>query len=209
MEDMDALFPSEGLTPDSAWERLPSERADHYSWFCTYRDKLKPSKRSVENLRQLLLDEGERPTLQTLRAVFKANRWAERISDYDAECDRVKRLATLEEIEESSREVAKAADDLLRKGVEALGNLDAAKLSPMDIRQYIETAAKVKRLALGAPTDIVESKSGEDRDYVSELSVLLAEEFDLAPRAATGADDAGAGGEVDSLPSEGGAEVSD
>lgn len=168
-------FPEDSLAPDEAWERRPTESAEHYGWFGLYRD-MKPSKRSLENLRQLLHDQGKSPARETLRVLSVTDRWAERAAAWDAECDRIRRMAAAEAIEESSRKIAEAADDLMSKGLDALGNLDIARMNPQDIRQFIVDAAKLKRLALGAPTEVVESRE-EGRDYVSELTVLLGEEF--------------------------------
>jgi hypothetical protein len=169
--------PLPDIDPSEIWERQPGEPAAAYEWFCVYRSRLRPSQRTLDNLRQVLADEGIHVDGKRLAQAARQYRWASRAAAYDRECDRLYAMALREQMREAGARQAEIARSLLQKGVEALENIDPTRLPPSEVRQFIVDAAKLERLVLGAPTDIVESREEEGRDVVAELSALIVEAF--------------------------------
>lgn len=185
-------FPDAELEAVSPWERQSGEDLVWYEVFCIYRDHFRPSKRTFDNLIQLLREQGITKSRGQILAASRRYRWEARIAAYEAERARLQALTVKEELEEATRIQADAARQLIGKAMLALGELDPAKLPASEIRQFIVDATKLQRVIAGAPTEVTAAVQ-EGRDYGAELSAILDAVFEPgADRGGQPAADAGA-----------------
>lgn len=124
------------------WDRQGQETARAYEWFCRYRDY--GPERSLLKVCQKYTG-----NLGLLKRWSAANNWVERTEAYDLHLEKQKRFEREDEILAAARKHAKTANMILDRACARLESLDPEDLSPKDLLQYIDTAIKIEREALG------------------------------------------------------------
>lgn len=150
------------------WERQPSETAKAYGYFCTFRDL--GSTRTLEAA--FRISRGASPTDLTITATSPYRRiahrwnWTERAAAYDTWADRQARqrresehYAELEKFRVGQQTIAKNARivglKLLEKIYAAAKAIDTNALSPAQIAQLGNTAARLLDVATNAEAEAV------------------------------------------------------
>lgn len=134
--------------PDTAtevWERRPDESDPAWQAFETYREQ-KPGERSLSQVARTLSK--SRPLITRWAGKYA---WQLRVAAYDRDLDRRWREQTLHLRREAAEQDSRLARAMLGKVVQALNHIDPAKMTARDVATWLETATKVRRLALGEP----------------------------------------------------------
>jgi hypothetical protein len=165
------------LPKTKSWERLSSESPSQYELFSLYLS-LPKHDRSIDALLDRLPPDKRLPRGRLMRLAAEKE-WDLRADDYDREADRAKELAERMEIEAMRRRHAALGEELQKKALEALQNLDPSSLPAAEVRQFAVEGAKLERSAKGEPESIVEQRnktSPEDRAAVlDEVRRMVAE----------------------------------
>lgn len=134
-----------------SWERAPGEGLRAFEAFCAYRDK--GVNRSIRSVAQELSK-----SIALIGRWSTTHQWVDRVSAWDDEQDRLKRLKHAEAIEEMNERHVRIAKMLQSKAIEKLTTMtgDNNKLAPKDVQGFLALAAQLERVAMGAPTDIHE-----------------------------------------------------
>jgi hypothetical protein len=141
------------------WERLPSDTDRSYEAFRIYRD-LGGSRTFVKVAEQL------KKSTTIIRRWSVQHSWAPRVQAWDAENDRVYAADLKTRRREMAEETISAANKIAAIALRAIEkkfgpNLEKLKpndLKPRDMLRFVESFVKLKRIALGEPTDIVEQQ---------------------------------------------------
>jgi hypothetical protein len=124
------------------WERQEGETDKAFSAFIAYRDT-PAAQRSLDKL--------SRERTWNVGRWHSKNRWVERVKAWDDELDRVARTAKLDEIRKMNQRHVQIAQAMITKAAHRLNTLDVDALSPAEVRQYFNDAARLERLAMGEP----------------------------------------------------------
>jgi hypothetical protein len=127
------------------WERLEDESNPAWEAFMHYRDL--GLGRSLARVASAL---GKSTTL--IERWSARDGWIARCEAWDREQDRLWHLQQQQSRKEMSDRHVKVARAFMGKVVKRLNDLKPEELSPKDLSTWLETAAKVERLALGEPT---------------------------------------------------------
>lgn len=147
------------------WERLQREPDAAWGAFVYYRDT-NPRNRSIKKCVNALYG-----TLDAVSSWEKYSvkwRWRERVEAWDAEQDRVAREARLEAIRQMDDRHVSEARALQAKALERLRQIDPKELKPREVLNYLIEAAKLERLAMGQPDQIVEQRQGRAEDLTDD-----------------------------------------
>lgn len=144
------------------WEPIVDESARAFSAFVVYRD-LGPT-RSLAKVRSgwgqmtgdLGVNLGQPPSAKSIETWSARNSWVIRASSFDKHMARVhvakleegRRLAAEQELEMSDR--------VFKKISTRIDTLNWAEADFLDLRRMAETFGRIRRLALGAPTESVQ-----------------------------------------------------
>lgn len=149
---------TEGPAP---WERQDGETDKAYAAFCIYRD-LPPNERSLRAAAAKFYGK-DKEKLRRPPATFEKWstrwRWVERARAWDEEQDRLAREAQLQAIKEMRERHAEQARYLQAKGIQALRDLAAGKISAGDAIRLIIEGARLERISRGEPETIQETRS--------------------------------------------------
>lgn len=130
---------------------LPGETAISFSQFCIFRD-MGP----YRTLRRVAEQVGRSP--KSVRALSATNHWVKRALLYDAHLDAIKREANEKAILEMNARQAEIGRLMQEQGLAALKARKPESLEPAEAARYIESGAKIERLARGE----VDSRTGQD-----------------------------------------------
>lgn len=141
------------------WERLSTDTDRSFEAFRVYRD-LGGARSCVKVARQLKKGES------LIRRWQAAHNWIPRVAAWDAEQDRLyaadlktrRREMAVEHESQADRLAAIALKAIEKRFGKDLEKLKPKDLSPREMLRFVEGAAKLKRIALGEPTDIVEQQ---------------------------------------------------
>jgi hypothetical protein len=152
--------------PDNAdvWERRTDEGDAAWAAFETFREQ-EPGKRSIAEVARTL---SKSRSLMTRWA--KKYGWQMRVAAYDRETDRQWRASTMHLRRQMAEQDVKLAGAMLGKVVQALNNIDPAKMSARDCATWLDVATKVRRLALGEPTERTDLTSKGEAINVEQLT---------------------------------------
>jgi hypothetical protein len=139
------------------YERQPGESAKAYAAFTAFRD-LGPGRSVLKAYRQETGKEPARQPSGTWIGWAARWHWHDRAEAWDAELDRQNRAAQEEARRQMGERHAKEAMGLQKKALERLEQLCPAELSAGDVLRYFVEAAKLERLARGAPETITERR---------------------------------------------------
>jgi len=137
-----------------AWEQRASESGEAYAAFLAYRDQ-GLGKRSIRDLSRQL---GKSPSL--VARWSSDNGWMERAASWDAHLQRVVQAEFEEELRAAVKRQAQMAGVFLNKVVQRLQQLDPADLTPSQMIQWFDVAARVERTAFGQPDMVIEGRMG-------------------------------------------------
>lgn len=180
--------------PPAPWERQPFDTPKSWAAFTVYRD-LGPGRSLVRTAASL----ERNPAV--VRDWSRHNRWVERVAAWDAEQDRLRRLALLEETqkmaERHARQAVAAQNAAMipvsailtrlqgQEASEMLGGVRAADLLSLALEalRTLPASQGAERLARGEPTEIIQSSgiqahlvgSPEDFDHLQEVLAALAQ----------------------------------
>lgn len=156
--------------PPAPWERQPYDTSKSWQAFTVYRDL--GSNRALSRAAAAL---GRNAA--TLADWSRLHRWAERVAAWDAEADRVRRVAMLAEVEQmairhaqQARSAQNAAMVPVSALIERLAQTDPASLLEfvrsdellslaLEAIRTLPASQGAERLARGEPTEIVSSSS--------------------------------------------------
>lgn len=133
------------------WERQDGESAKAYEAFQLYRDA-SPSDRSLRKLAEQI---GKSRTL--IERWSSGHEWGERVAAWDAHNDAIRRAAMAAEAQMMGERHARLARRVLDMVAEKLESIDPTDLPPAQLSRLIDTASKLERLALGEPSERVET----------------------------------------------------
>lgn len=102
---------------------------------------------------------------------YKHN-WRTRAFDFDREQDRLFALEVMDERKKSVMQVVRLADKFLQKVSRRLEEIDPRILTPRELISWYEVAVKMRRLALGEPTEVID---------IEERLTIRARELGLDP----------------------------
>lgn len=139
--------------PPEPWERQKSESAKAYEAFCEYRNM--GASRSISKVAERLGKSN-----QLMSRWSRNNEWVKRCAAWDAEQDRIARLAQTDEIKRMRKRHADLASAMLVKAAKALKNLPEEEINGMTISKMVETASKLERISRGDVGDVVEERDG-------------------------------------------------
>jgi hypothetical protein len=137
---------------NNPWDKQPGESRQAFEAFRTFRD-LQPGTRSLV-----------RVSSELSKHVALMQRWAtkwdwwDRVGDFDAYQDKLRLESRLIAIRDHEEQEVKAANAIIRKGIEALQQLRPEDLTAPQLLQYILEGTRLKRLALGEPEKIEERR---------------------------------------------------
>lgn len=147
------------------WDRMPNERAKTYQRFEVYRDL-----GVGRTLARVAQECGvSYATVQTNAIDFA---WRDRVDAWDREMERVRVIAHREAISDMKKRQVNESKALQQKAIERLKTMKPSELKPRDVLSFIAEAAKIERMALGQPTEIVQSNSKTDLLGSLDLSQL-------------------------------------
>ena len=135
------------------WEMQPGESSKAFEAFVEYRDMPKP--RSIRTVAQNL---GKSATLISRWSSEKE--WVKRAAAWDAEQDRIARVAQLDEIVKMRKRHALIAEKALDKVSAALEKVQEDNMSNSDIARLMDVASKLERISRGDVGDVVEERDG-------------------------------------------------
>lgn len=187
-EKSTALVPAPESTPTSVvlWERQPGESSRSFTAFTTFRD-LPSANRTLKAVQEIMYP-GAQWAMRAITKWAKDHRWVERVVAWENELDRVRLAAQTATVETMSKRHIEAAQELLKKGLEALEKVKIEDLDAANIRLYIADAIKLERLARGQSTEKYDST---ERKGLPDLSGYSEEDLrrlaDLAERVVKGA----------------------
>lgn len=138
--------------PPEPWERQQGESTKRFEAFQRYRDM---SNRSISQVARDLSK-----SRQLIQRWAGENNWHERVAAWDAEQDRIARLAQTDEIKRMRKRHADLASAMLVKAAKALKNLPEEEINGMTISKMVETASKLERISRGDVGDVVEERDG-------------------------------------------------
>lgn len=127
------------------WERLDGESPPRWQAFQIYRDL-----GAVRSLDKVAKQLGKSNTL--IERWSAQDGWIYRTEAWDRDQDRQWHAMQGQKRKEMADRHVKVAQAFMGKVVEKLRKLDPDRLSPKDLAQWLDTAAKVERMALGEPT---------------------------------------------------------
>lgn len=166
------------------WERQPTDTPKQWEAFRAYRD-LGPRRTLIRVAQEL----GKSGAL--LSRWNTAGGWVERAAAWDAEQDRMYRDQVKREAYLRARVHGDTARAMLAKGLQALKTLDAARLDPTEIRQFIAEALKIERALYGLDAT-------EDEQVRGSITVIMDAGVMTGPTLRPG-DLAGSGADGDTL----------
>jgi len=145
------------------WEQQVGETDKAYRAFATYRDM--GTNRSLRKTTKIIYGvESDDDVTTYLRQIAKwssANRWVERVNQYDAYNDYQRWSNRQEDIRLMEQRHASIAVQVQRTALEKLELLAPSDLSANDVIRFLEQAVKIERLARGEATNRSEV-SGKD-----------------------------------------------
>lgn len=159
----------DGTPGRDLWDRLPGERSKVYQRFEVYRD-IGPQRTMTAAARLLKLSY---PTVLDNAQRFA---WVERAEAWDKEMERTRAFAHRDAVAEMKKRQVQESKALQHKAVERLKTMELSELKPRDVLSFITEAAKMERMALGQPTEIVQ-RTG---DALASLDLTRLTEAELA-----------------------------
>lgn len=147
------------------WERQYGEGRKPFAYFSDYRDM--GVSRTIRKVAQ-----GRNKALSWLALCSSRWSWVERAESWDAYQDRESRIAEIASIREMNERQVGLAKLLQAKLLVALRGMDADKLTPAAIAQWLEVSVKVERLASGQATERtagVAEETPEDREFLRRV----------------------------------------
>lgn len=146
------------------WEKQPEETPRAFGAFRVYRD-LGPARRLLETHRRFLNEPAAEVVNRTIDNWSMKFLWAQRAAAFDIYTDaqrwREAQSTYVEELREMAVRQARAAVFLQSKGVQALQQLDPAKLSANELLAYIIRASELERIARGLPRELEDHAKNE------------------------------------------------
>jgi hypothetical protein len=153
------------------FERMKGESRAAFSAFVAYRDA-GPTRR----INVVAAECKKSPSL--LYRWSSRWHWQERADAFDAEMDRRLRAENLDRLREDARRHHAIAGLFLQKLVDRLKAVRPEDLPLSALPNYLDTAVKVQRLALGVASDSVELSGNPDRPL--EVTVRFVRDWQLA-----------------------------
>lgn len=151
------IIPSTQIAVD-VWEKRPDESAKAYAAFSAYM-RLPPDNRSIQKALKTTYGTINVNKLRVWQRWCSAYSWVMRADAWDAEVYRTTRNEHIQAIKDMNDRAIKIAKGLQQKAIERLRQMDMAELSPDQIIRYVQVGISMERLALGQPTEIVQSSS--------------------------------------------------
>lgn len=141
-------MPGPGQHDSDVWERRPDESDPAWEAFAAFRD-MKPGTRSLAEVARQLSK--SRPLITRWAGRYG---WQMRAAAFDRELDRQWREQTAVLRREAAERDSAVAGVMLNKVVARLQSIDPNSLTARDCATWVEVATKIRRLALGDPTEI-------------------------------------------------------
>jgi len=137
--------------PPELWERQEGESAPAFQAFAAYRDM--GAERSLAKVAQKL---GKSKAL--MERWSRRWRWGARADAWDDETDRRTCRELQKGIAEMRRNHVGIAKAMLVKALQALQKIPTDEISPRDVSNMVDVAAKLERLSRGEATERTEGK---------------------------------------------------
>lgn len=146
------------------WKRRPGESAKAFAAFVIYRDL--GSERTLKKTRECLgKKSGYGRLLEKWSSAFD---WVERTKIFDAHMDTKKRGSLELETAEAAKKHVEAANAILKGALKRLKSLDPDDIFAKDLPNWVATAIKLQRQALGMDELSVKLPQGETLKIVFE-----------------------------------------
>jgi len=143
---------------EPVWERQPGESPKSFHAFVVYRD-LPPFERTIKKAIEIVYEGNVSPSrLNYWYQRSSAWHWRRRAEAFDEYKARVAAEAQLQAIREMNERHATIAVAMISKAAQRLKTLPETELSPTEVRQWFVEAAKLERVARGAPETITETQ---------------------------------------------------
>lgn len=171
------------------WEQQPGESAKAFAAFCVYRD-LGPERSLSKVAAQL------NKSMKLMGDWSGEHRWVERSEAWDRHLDKAARAAQVKRAQKMAERQAALGErmqEVAARKVQALLDatdhskvgIDAAQaamagLSVSDTLRLAAEGAKLERVALGEPGEVVENREGENSNVYAEAVVQMAREREAA-----------------------------
>lgn len=156
MVDIDQIIDEakKGLLPYESWERLTGETSAAYAAFCMYRDygPDRNIRRAVETGEKTKNGVSIAKKYQTWRQWSMRFQWKKRVLDYDTYLDRMKQEEKRKTIEAQGEVHRRITGKMLEVVGKKLETMDPAGLSQGTVTDWVETAIRVEREAVGLVT---------------------------------------------------------
>lgn len=138
------------------WEPLPGESAKKYEAFQHYLNmKTDTDDRS---LRKVAFDLNKSLThIGTLSSQYN---WVSRADAYDKEQLRLAQKEQIDAIKKMRKRHANISVQMLTKAMQKMSMMEAAELTPQDVKAWVETASKLERLSRGDTSEVIEERDG-------------------------------------------------
>ena len=151
---------------EKPWERQPGESAQAYEAFDTY------IKMGVErSCRKVAQELSKSDTI--IRRWSSAWKWQERCRAYDNELKRQELVQAQKAVKQMQERQIKTAMLLQKKAVQALDQLDIAKLTPQEILRFISEGAKLETANRASSTQQAATDAADDSKNPSVASTLI------------------------------------
>ncbi len=158
VRDMSDIAATTDAGPGQAWERRTDESAKAFAAFTVYRD-LGPA-RSLERTREEM--DRKRSYIHQLEEWSSRFEWVRRAGAFDAEMDAKRRESLKDETIEAARRHAEAAAAALETAIKRLESLDPDEICARDLPNWISTAIKLHRQAIGMEGETSAVRVGSD-----------------------------------------------
>lgn len=145
---MTVTLPKPIAAQPEPWERQNGETAIQFSFFRHYRD-LPPRERTVEKAAALYSNKKGARGVSIGRHWCADWSWVERAAAWDAEKDRIARLAQIEEVTAMNKRHAQIAMAMIAKAAARLSELAPSDLTASEVRAFFNDAARLERIARG------------------------------------------------------------
>jgi hypothetical protein len=150
--------------PIEPWERRSDESAKAFAAFVAYRDL--GSGRTHDKAREFL---GKKSGYDRLLERWSSRfDWVERTNAFDSYMDAKKRGSLEVETAEAAKKHVEAAGAVLEQALKRLKSLDPDDIYAKDLPNWISTAIKLQRQALGMDTLKVDLPGGEELKIIFE-----------------------------------------
>lgn len=139
------------------WEQQPGEGDKPWEAFVLYRDM------GASRSQQAVADKLGKSTNLIYRWSSRWN-WAERISAWNNENDRIMRQDQISEIAEMRKRHAELAVAMVEKAKAALEQMELSEMKPADISRFADAAVKIERLSRGDTSEVIEERDGGEAE---------------------------------------------